>query len=217
TVNDLPIRMYGVIPLAVEDQRTILQPVIGLPAVLRPEASARITVSEEHGRPMTYTVAIVDEGLLALTRFDTPDPHRAFYAREALGVKTWDLYDQVLGAWGGDLERILSIGGDADAERNIYPAKANRFESVVRFLGPFTLPAGAKNTHEFTLPQYVGSVRAMVVAGQEKAYGFAEKAVPVKKPLMLLASAPRIVGPQETFQVPLTVFSMEKGIRDVTV
>src|SRR5690606_22862129 len=74
TVNDLPIRMYGVIPLAVEDQRTILQPVIGLPAVLRPEASARITVSEEHGRPMTYTVAIVDEGLLALTRFDTPDP-----------------------------------------------------------------------------------------------------------------------------------------------
>lgn len=217
TVNDLPIRMYGVIPLAVEDQRTILQPVIGLPAVLRPEASARITISEEKGRPMTYTVAIVDEGLLALTRFVTPDPHRAFYAREALGVKTWDLYDQVLGAWGGDLERILSIGGDADAERNIFPAKANRFESVVRFLGPFTLPAGAKNTHEFTLPQYVGSVRAMVVAGQEKAYGFAEKAVPVKKPLMLLASAPRIVGPQETFQVPLTVFSMEKGIRDVTV
>lgn len=215
--NDLPIRMYGVIPLKIEDRQTILQPVIELPNVLRPETTARITVSETTGRPMTYTVAIVDEGLLDLTRFQTPDPHRAFYAREALGVKTWDLFDEVLGAWGGELERILSIGGDAEARRNIEPAKANRFEPVVRFLGPYSLKAGTKNTHQFSLPQYVGSVRAMVVAGQDGAYGFAEKAVQVKKPLMLLASLPRMLGPEETFQVPLTVFAMEKGIREVTV
>jgi uncharacterized protein YfaS (alpha-2-macroglobulin family) len=47
---------------------------------------------------MTYTLAIVDEGLLDLTRFKTPDAWSRFYAREALGVKTWDLYDQVMGA-----------------------------------------------------------------------------------------------------------------------
>jgi uncharacterized protein YfaS (alpha-2-macroglobulin family) len=47
---------------------------------------------------MTYTLAIVDEGLLDLTRFTTPDAWSKFYAREALGVKTWDLYDQVMGA-----------------------------------------------------------------------------------------------------------------------
>ncbi len=217
TANDLPIRMYGVIPLTVENPKTILKPQISIAETLRPETKSSITVSESGGKAMTYTVAIVDEGLLDLTRFKTPDPHASFYAREALGVKSWDLFDQVLGAWGGDLERILSIGGDGDIDRNVNPAKANRFQPVVKFLGPFTLKKGGKNTHDFTLPQYIGSVRAMVIAGQDGAYGFAEKAVAVKKPLMLLATLPRVIGPSETFKLPLTVFAMEDHIKQVSL
>lgn len=215
TANDLPIRMYGVIPLLVENPKTVLQPNIKIAETLRPETKNSITVSESNGKAMTYTIAIVDEGLLDLTRFQTPDPHRSFYAREALGVKSWDLFDKVIGAWGGDLERILSIGGDGDINRNVNPAKANRFTPVVKFLGPFTLGKGSSKTHEFTLPQYVGSVRAMVIAGQDGAYGFAEKAVAVKKPLMLLATLPRVIGPDETFTLPLTVFAMENSIKQV--
>lgn len=217
TANDLPIRMYGLIPLKIENPQTILKPQITMANVLRPESSSKITVSEASGKPMTYTIAIVDEGLLDLTRFQTPDPHRSFYAREALGVKTWDLFDNVLGAWGGELERILSIGGDADINRNIQPTKANRFHPVVKFMGPYTLKKGAKNNHQFELPQYVGSVRTMVIAGQDGAYGFAEKAVAVKQPLMLLATLPRMIGPDESFDLPLTVFAMESGIRNVSV
>lgn len=217
TANDLPIRMYGVIPLLVENPKTVLTPQISMADVLRPETKSSITVSESNGKAMTYTLAIVDEGLLDLTRFKTPDPHASFYAREALGVKSWDLFDQVLGAWGGDLERILSIGGDGEIDRNVNPAKANRFQPVVKFLGPFTLRKGGKNTHDFTLPQYIGSVRAMVVAGQDGAYGFAEKAVAVKKPLMLLATLPRVIGPGETFRLPLTVFAMENNIKQVSL
>lgn len=217
TANDLPIRMYGVIPLLVENPKTVLKPQIAIAKTLRPETKSSISVSESSGKPMTYTIAIVDEGLLDLTRFKTPDPHASFYAREALGVKSWDLFDQVLGAWGGDLERILSIGGDDEIDRNVNPAKANRFQPVVKFLGPFTLRKGGKNKHDFTLPQYVGSVRAMVVAGQDGAYGFAEKAVAVKKPLMLLATLPRVIGPGETFNLPLTVFAMENSIKQVSL
>ncbi len=217
TANDLPIRMYGVIPLLVENPKTILKPQISMAETLRPETKSSITVSESSGKAMTYTVALVDEGLLDLTRFKTPDPHASFYAREALGVQSWDLFDQVLGAWGGDLERILSIGGDGEIDRNVNPAKANRFQPVVKFLGPFALNRGGKNKHEFTLPQYIGSVRAMVIAGQDGAYGFAEKAIAVKKPLMLLATLPRVIGPDETFRLPLTVFAMENNIKQVSV
>src|SRR3546814_9484359 len=88
---------------------------------------------------MTYTLAIVDEGLLDLTRFKTPDPHAAFYAREALGVMSWDLFDDVIGAWGGDLERILGIGGDEGLDLNAGASRANRFKPVVKFMGPFHL------------------------------------------------------------------------------
>jgi len=216
TGNDLPIRMYGVIPLTVDDPTTVLKPIIGMPDKIKPETPSSITVSEANGKEMTYTVAIVDEGLLDLTNFKTPDPHETFYAREALGVKTWDLFDLVIGAYGSGLERILSIGGDEALNRN-QNVSVNRFKPVVKFLGPFHLAAGEKQTRRFTLPQYIGSVRTMIIAGHNGAYGFAEKAVAVKKPLMILATLPRVLGPSEHIKLPVTVFAMEKNIKSVTV
>src|SRR5258705_5816646 len=166
TANDLPIRMYGVIPISVENPNTHITPVIKMPDVLRPEETVKITVSELKGQSMTYTLAVVDEGLLDLTRFKTPDPWNNFYAREALGVKTWDMFDMVMGAWGAQLERILSIGGDEGIAKPKDGSKANRFKPVVKFLGPFHLDKGESKTHSFVMPQYVGSVRTMVVAGE---------------------------------------------------
>lgn len=216
TVNDLPIRMYGAIPLNVEDPATVLKPVISMPDKIRPETPSAVTVSEASGKEMTYTVAIVDEGLLDITNYKTPDPHGTFYAHEALGVKTWDLFDYVIGAYGTGLERILSIGGDGTAGVN-HNVTANRFKPVVKFMGPYHLNAGEKQTHAFTLPQYIGSVKVMVIAGHEGGYGFADKYVAVKKPLMILATLPRVLGPSEKIQLPVTVFAMEPNIKDVDV
>lgn len=215
TINDLPIRMYGVVPVTIEDNNTILKPVIKMPDEIRPEQSNTMYVSEANGKEMAYVIAIVDEGLLDITRFKTPNPHKVFYGREALGVKSWDLYDYVIGAWGGELERILTIGGDSEA---MAPGnkKANRFPPVVKFLGPFKSKGGT-TSHSFTLPSYMGSVRVMVIAAQKASYGFAEKNVVVKKPLMMLATLPRIVGPTEQINIPVTVFATKSNIRNVSV
>lgn len=214
--NDRPMRMYGVIPLMVEDPDTRLKPQITMPDVLEPEQEVVIEVGEQHGRAMTYTLAMVDEGLLDLTRFKTPDPWSSFYARQALLVKTYDQFRSVLGATGVPLTQILAVGGGAGADAD-KPPKQNRFKPVVFALGPFKVEAGKKQTHRLRLPNYVGSVRTMVVAGQGRAFGSAEKTTPVRKPLMLLASAPRVLGPGERFALPLTVFAMEDDVREVTV
>ncbi|NJN28109.1 MAG: hypothetical protein HC819_20130 [Cyclobacteriaceae bacterium] len=66
--------------------------------------------------------------------------------------------------------------------------------------------AGSKNTHKIKLPQYIGSVRAMVVAGYDGAYGSVEKTVAVKQPLMVLATLPRVAGPTEEITLPVNVF-----------
>ncbi len=216
TVNDLPIRLYGVIPISVEDPQTHLEPVIEMPDVLEPGQEVVIRVSEKIKRKMTYTLAMVDEGLLDLTRFKTPDPWNQFYAREALGVRTWDLYDQVIGSFGGKIERLLAIGGDMELMAKDDDAKANRFKPVVKFFGPFTL-TGGKNEHRFIMPNYIGSVKTMVVAGYEGAYGSAEKIAAVRKPLMVLATLPRVLGPEEKLKLPVTLFTMEKNIRNVTI
>ncbi len=215
--NDLPIRMYGVLPIDVEDPETVLKPTMAMADELKPEQEFTIEVSEENDEPMAYTIAVVDEGLLGLTNFKTPDPHGALYAREALGVKTWDLYDYVLGAYGGDLERILSIGGDGEANAPTERKNANRFVPVVLHAGPFYLDGGKKK-HRFKMPNYVGAVRVMLVAANEDAaYGNAEKIVPVKKPLMALATLPRVLGPGESLRLPVSIFAMDKKVKDVEV
>ena len=215
TVNDLPVRMYGIAPVFVTNRQTILQPQIKMPEVLRPETDFNVTVSEKSGKPMTYTLAIVDDGLLDLTNFKTPDPWNEFYAREALGIRTWDMYDDVLGASGGRYSSLFSTGGDASLKPA--DAKANRFKPVVKFIGPFYLAKGKQQTHTLKLPMYVGSVRAMVVAGQDGAYGNAEKTAFVRTPLMLLSTLPRVLSTQEEITVPVNVFAMENQVKNVTV
>lgn len=215
TKNDLPIRMYGVVPISVEDPASHLEPVIQMADALKPETTTTIKVGEKNNKNMTYTLAIVDEGLLDLTNFKTPDPWNHFYQREALGVKTWDMYDYVLGVYASEMDKLLAIGGDEDGlnRKNI---KANRFEPMVRFMGPFETN-GKINSHRIQIPNYVGSVRVMVVAGENTAYGHAEKTVPVRNPLMVLGTLPRVVGPGETVTLPVNVFAMEKNVKNVSV
>jgi uncharacterized protein YfaS (alpha-2-macroglobulin family) len=217
TQNDLPMRLYGVIPLPVEDPATRIQPVLKMPDVIRPEKSFTLNVSEAAGKEMTYTLAIVDEGLLDLTRFKTPDLWEHFFQREALGVRTWDLYNLVMGAYGGKIEQLFAIGGDESLERKKGDEKANRFKPVVKFAGPFTLKSGKTGEHRFTISNYVGSVRAMVVAGNSVAYGKTDKTAPVRSPLMVQATLPRVVGPGEEVTLPATVFAMEPHVKNVKI
>jgi len=214
--NDKPIRLYGIIPIKVSNPATIINPQIYSKDELKPLKETLIKVSEKDGKPMTYTLMVVDEGLLGLTRYKTPDLHKQFYKREALGIKTWDLFDSVAGAYGAALERILAIGGDEDADEKERESE-KRFPPLVRFLGPFYLESGDTGKHRVKLPQYIGAVRIMVVAGDNGAYGKADKSVPVKDDLMLLSTLPRVLGPSEELNVPVSVFAINPKINKVSV
>lgn len=220
--NDLPVRLYGIVPLAATSAESRLEPVIGAPDEVLPESEMTVTVSEREGRPFAYTLALVDEGLLDLTRFRTPDPWAAFNARVALGVSTWDIYNDVLGAYGGKIEQMFAIGGD-DALNPAAKASVNRFPPVVRFLGTFELGRGRTATHKVRLPAYMGRVRVMAVAVAQDAdkgngaWGSAERSVAVRSPLMVLGSAPRSVAPGDELVVPATLIATQDGIGSVKV
>jgi uncharacterized protein YfaS (alpha-2-macroglobulin family) len=217
TVNDAPVRLYGVIPVMVEDPATKLMPVITMPDKIRSQQEVEIRVEEKNRQEMTYTLAVVDDGLLDLTGFRTPDPWKWFFVKNALGVQTWDLYDIVFGAFGGKLGRGFAIGG-SEAAIDQSKNRERRFEPVVRFIGPFTLAPGKTASHRIRLPQYTGSVRVMVTAaGKANSFGAAEKTVTVADPLMILATAPRVLSPGDKVALPVTVFAQEKKISDVSV
>ena len=214
TADGLPLRMYGVQRVLVDNPASVLQPVVKLPDVIRPEEKFTVKVSEKSGKPMTYTLAIVDEGLLDLTAFKTPNPWDFMYKPEALGVKTWDIYDKVIGAWSGRFATLASVGGDEEAM--VSARKDNRFNPVVLYLPPKTLAKGTDKL-ELQLPMYVGSVRVMVIAGHDGAYGCADATVPVQSPLMVVPTLPRALGCGEEVSLPVNVFAMDSALKEATV
>lgn len=216
TTNDRPARLYGVVPLEVVDPATQLQPVVGVADEWKPASGVEVMVTEKNGRDMVYTVDVVDEGLLGLTRFQTPDLHAAFFGKEALSVRTYDFYRFVLSSLGGVFGQALAIGGGG-MDGTSPAEKANRFEPVVRHLGPFRLGANKMATHQIELPNYVGAVRVMVVGTGDRAYGSVAKTVPVRQPLMVLPTLPRVLGPGERVDMPVNVFVMDDKIRSVEV
>lgn len=215
-LNDLPIRLYGVCGATVVDSSTRLRPLLSVASEVMPQREFAVAVGEEKGRAMAYTLAIVDEGLLDITSFRTPQPWEAMNKREALGVATWDIFDDVVGAeaWHGGT--LLTVGGDEALRRSAGAEK--RFNPVVKFLGPFTLGAGLSRTHRITLPMYVGSVRVMVVASNgQGAYGSADRTVAVRAPLMLLPTLPRQLNCGDATDLTVNLFRSEKQIANATV
>ena len=229
TANDLPIRLYGVVPVMVEDPATRVKPIIETPDALTPGGEASFTVREEQGRPMTYTVAVVDEGLLGITRYKTPDPWGEFYKKEASSLSAWDLYQYVAGAFSGKLETMLAVGGSDDSLGGAN-RKPSRFPAVVYYFPPRALAAGATARESFKLGTYIGALRFMVVAGimpsqlakpagiasAQAAFGAAEKSVPVRADIMGQLTAPRILSPGEEAAIPATVFGF-MGAKKATV
>lgn len=217
TLNDAPMRLFGVLRLPVEDPAKKLVPIVSVPESVRPESEMTIKVSEKSGQKMSYVVAVVDEGLLGLTRFKTPDPYSYFNATEALGVRTWDMFDNVIGAYGAKIEKMFAIGGDEEAAKNIGAPKAQRFKPVVAFIDAQKLEAGKTNTHKITLPPYFGEVRVMVIGSDGARFGSAEKDVAVKKPLLIQATMPRVLSSDEEVVVPVTVFALEDGVGKINL
>ena len=223
TANDLPIRLYGVVPVMVEDKATRLSPILDVPAEIAPNGDVTFKVREAQGRAMTCTVAVVDEGLLGITHYTTPNPWDDFYRKEASALKSFDLYQYVAGAYSGKLETLLAVGG-SDEGLGGGQRKVSRFPPVVTFFPAFEVKAGQTVAKTFHMGSYVGAVRFMVVAGAGNiapagpsgagaaglagaAFGVQEVSVPVRSPLMAQLTAPRVISVGEEAVIPATVFS----------
>ncbi len=215
--SGLPLRMYGIANVKIVDPSKTLVPVIAAPKVIAPNEFFNIAISEKSGKDMAYTLAIVDEGLLDLTRFKTPDPINHFFAKQSLGINTWDMYDKVMNPYGQEIENLFSIGGDADNTNLNSVKKANRFIPTVKHLGPFTLKAGSKNNHQINISNYIGSVRIMVVAKNDECFGNAEQTCPVKKDLMVQNTLPRVLTPGDEISLGANVFAMNNTIKNVNL
>lgn len=219
TINDRPIRMFGIIPITVINPDSKYDIAISTADQFRPEEPFEVTVQTSNRSKGQFTIAVVDEGLLDITQFKTPEPWKFFFRKLRLRVRSYDLFSQVISANLGDVFKTFAIGGDIDYRKSqLDPTKKKRrFIPVSLFQGPIETDQNGRATVKFDMPNYVGSVRIMVVSANNKSYANAEKTVPVKKELMILPTLPRVIGPDEKFQLPVSVFAMIDNIGEVKV
>ena len=218
TRNDRPLRLFGVVPIEVHDPETALDFDIRMPEVLRPGQPFEVEVVSS-APSAAFTLAVVDEGLLALTDFATPDPWKAFFRKQRLGVRTFDLFAHVIGAVRGDPFRVYSIGGGMAAKRvgREEARSRRRFPPVSMFAGPLSTDASGRARVGLTMPNYAGAVRAMVVGARGRRFGRAENTAQVKSDLMVLSTLPRVLGPGDRVEVPVTLFAMADSLGAVDV
>jgi uncharacterized protein YfaS (alpha-2-macroglobulin family) len=216
--NDRPMRMYTVKKILVNQPGKVVEPIVTVPEKVEPNKTFTFEVEEKSGQALEYTVALVDRGLLNLTGFRTPDPMTHFSKMIALRVKTWDIFQQLMYYMNPSFAGVLSIGGDESAEKVLdESADFNRFKPVVFHLGSIRLAPGEKKTHSIEMPNYVGSLKLMLVACNNRSFASVEKRIRVVSPLMVQSQLPRTLNVSDKVDVPITFFKDEPSINQVSL
>jgi len=216
--GEKPMRYYGILPIKVEDEKTKLKLALNAPKEIKPGEEFSIEVTNPSKEDASFTLAVVDEGLLDLTNFKTPNPWKFYFQKIALGIRSSDNYDEIIGALMPDMDSYLSIGGGDEAVGNMGgKQKTQRFKAVSLFSGVQEVKAGKTEKIKFKMPQYVGSVRAQLIGVSKNAFSNGEANIVVKKPLMILPTAPRAAKPGDKFKIPVSVFAMDDDVKKANV
>jgi len=206
-----PERAFGVSSVRVSPEDYRFEVKLDVPDTVRSNSPlvVNLDVGKQSGETW-MTVAAVDEGILQLTRFDSPNPIEDVFPQHRLGIRTYETVGwSVLMPAGTSSEH----GGDgAGASGRVQPVKP-----VALWSGLVKADENGKASITLDVPQYRGELRVMaVVAGQDRV-GSADAAVTVRDPLVLQTTLPRFLTQNDQFQVPVFVTNMSGKDRDIAV
>jgi uncharacterized protein YfaS (alpha-2-macroglobulin family) len=202
-VSDIPLTVaHGFKNITVEDKDKRLNVIITAAANVRSHTHQKITVQAKANA--FVTLAAVDNGVLAVSNFKTPDPFTYYYSQRALGVTAYDLYPLLLPELRA---RLSSTGGDADLEMNQRqnPMPNKRVKLLSYWSGIQKANSSGTATFEFDIPQFSGQVRLMAVAYRDDCFGAAESNITVADPLVISTALPRFLSPSDTIDVPVNI------------
>ncbi|WP_022824124.1 alpha-2-macroglobulin family protein [Hymenobacter norwichensis] len=210
TDNRLPLTVArGFVPLVVEKPENKLAVAIKAPELSRSQVWQ--TVEVRTAPNANVTLAVVDEGILQMKDYRTPDPYGYFYQKRALEVSAYDVYPFLLPELG-----TSSSGGDAsDLSRRTTPVPSRRVKLLAKWSGVLTADASGLVRYKLRVPQFSGAVRIMAVAYKNDAFGSAEQTMRVADPVVISTALPRFLSPGDTIDVPVTLTNTTKQAMNV--
>ncbi|MFH1121338.1 MAG: MG2 domain-containing protein [Bacteroidota bacterium] len=199
----LPLTVaHGFAGLKVEKPERRLTVTIDIPEKQRSKRNQLIKVRTSPGAEVT--VAAVDEGILQITGYNSPDPYSYFYQKRALEVNAYDLFDELFPEL---LAVNSSTGGDRgfDIGKRLNPLTSKRVKLLARWSGTRKADANGMVTFNLAIPQFSGAVRVMAVAYKGNEFGSGEKQMKVADPLVISSSLPRFLSPGDQAYVSVSL------------
>lgn len=200
-------RSFGVITIPVQDPSLKLAPVINAPESIKPGSKLQIQIANPNKRKMAYTLAIVDEGILNIINFRTPDPMK-LYTKINYGIMHYDNFDEFMERLFGIVHQSVLIGGDEEALTQAANFSKKRRENLIYFTSGLSDDSG-KASIEYQLPNYVGSARIMLVASEQGSVGSAESSVQIAQAANLYSNIPDEIKLNDTIIAPVEVIAQD--------
>lgn len=225
SIKDLGIDMIGRaigiahVKISTEEKRLDLN--IEVPEIVKPNTTLpiKIKLSQMETDTAQLIVWAVDQGILQITSYKTPNPYKEFTARRALSVTHYDIMEKLIPEIPPE---SLPGGGEYEEEKPEEEAESlgglqvKRVKSVVLWSGIVEVK-GKEKVISFELPQFNGKLRIMAVAANSKAVGSAEKYVTVKDDIIIEPTIPRFLSFRDKFRVPVVVINTTEKHHKVTI
>ena len=200
-VTDMPLTVaHGFQNITVEESGRKMPVKITAAKTARSKTHQKVTVAAAPGSYIS--LAAVDNGVLQVSDFKTPDPYDYYYQKAALSVSAFDMYPLLFPELRG---RLSSTGGDLSLEKRVNPIPAKRFKIMSYWSGLKKADGSGNATFEFDVPQFSGEVRLMAVAFKDEKFGNAEATTTVADPIVISSSLPRFISPGDTVLLPVTI------------
>ncbi|WP_419914695.1 MG2 domain-containing protein [Hoeflea sp.] len=199
--NRMPSRAVGIKWLSIEPGERALDVVLDVPEKIQPNSTLDIPVTVSGaavGEEAFITLAAVDVGILNLTAFETPDPQGWYFGQRRLGVEIRDLYSRLIDGAQGVAGR-LRTGGDGPGMAIKGSPPRERLVSL--YSGIVRLDADGNTIVPFDIPQFNGTLRLMAVAWTPEGVGQAQEEVIVRDPVVITASLPKFLAPEDRSQI----------------
>ncbi|MBC2836264.1 alpha-2-macroglobulin family protein [Paragemmobacter straminiformis] len=201
-----PARALGLAHAAIAPGTRALTATILAPPEAAPRAPLDVSVRVDGiaaGETAYVTLAAVDQGILNLTGYTPPDPQGYYFGQRKLGVGIRDLYGRLIDGLNGAAGTVRS-GGDAGAQARLQSPPPTE-DLLAFFSGPIPVGPDGMARASFDLPAFNGSVKLMAVAWSASAIGQASADTLVRDPVVVTASLPRFLAPDDQSRLLLEI------------
>lgn len=213
--ESLPFVAYGIKNLTVDKAIRDLKPKISCKDEVMSTEGINVSVA---GMPAgtAAVIAAVDEGILQIIRFETPDPLSFFYAKKSLQTVTYTIFNKLL----TDIKaQKLAIGGDMEGgpmRKHLNPVQA-RNESYAKFSGIVFADEAGNINYKFDTNKFNGKVRVMIFTVKRDKFGSDSRHVNVVDPIVITPTMPRFLAPGDEFFMPVRIYNNTAVTSDFSV